>query len=505
MSSQAVHMRSYRHQVPATKGKVEWLRAGLFADYSAAANALSAWLNTQWLRYFETLEKGDRPMRLIPGVPAHIKEIGGTTVAQQAYANSVYPAFVSKIGNVVGDIRVEINALRQGEDAPDTDTLKALYYLNKSRRWLDHHSDLPDEWGAWLADVFWKHWTHGGLPNFGDNIVYLDQRNLRLRESRVRHFERWARITHRKHGFEFPVGTNPYADRHEGVQKGQFRLYFNRDNDRIEADLIKAVDFSDARESYADGLDAGREVALDFGMTSLFTTDAGHRYGAGMIDYLTGLDRRIQRIQAECQRRGYRLSRSKRYRKLVRRMREHLTCRVNEALNRIVTVERPSILIVERLDFHSPNLSRRMNRLVQNCGRKAVANKLVLLQQELGIDYIEVNPAYSSQTCSRCGYVDRKNRSSRDNFKCRFCDHKDCADTNAAINIRTRRSWPEWLHHAHRRIVLNRLVSEFVQRNNGVLAGSAERIEALNRNTYFRKALDAEVDPDTGGVEESLQ
>jgi len=53
--------------------------------------------------------------------------------------------------------------------------------------------------------------------------------------------------------------------------------------------------------------------------------------------------------------------------------------------------------------------------------------------------------------------------------------------------------------------VLNKLASEFVQHINGVLAGSAERIEALRGNPYFKRFLDAEVDPSGGGDGESSQ
>jgi len=493
-------MRSYRHQVPATRRKAEWLRQGLFADYSAAANALSAMLASQWLRYFEALDRDIRPKPLMSSVPEHIKAIAGATVAQQAYANSAWPAHLSRIGAIVNDVRADINDLRESDDAPDTDTLKKLYQLNKSRRWLDAGSGLDERWKAWLADTFRRHWNRRGIPRFGSNIVYLDQRNCKVRESRTRHFERWARITHRKSGFDFPIKANPYADGNHGQTRGLYRVRYDADKDRIEVDLIKSLDFKDAQQDYAGDSDLERELALDFGLVSLFTTHEGKHYGAGLLDYLKRLDARIQRIQAECQRRKWPLSRSRRYRRLVRRMREHITCRVNETLNRIVREEKPSIIIVERLDFREAVLSRRMNRLVQNCGRAAVRRKLTLLQESLGMDFVEVNPAYTSQACSQCGYVDKKNRPDRDRFRCLWCGHEDCADANAAANIRTRRSWPEWLHHARRRTVLKLLVNGFLERHQGVLASSPERVERLRGNPYYRDALDAEV-AKNGGVE----
>ncbi|MFC6160339.1 RNA-guided endonuclease InsQ/TnpB family protein [Kribbella jiaozuonensis] len=45
-----------------------------------------------------------------------------------------------------------------------------------------------------------------------------------------------------------------------------------------------------------------------------------------------------------------------------------------------------------------------------------------------------VHPAYTSQTCSRCGHRAPENRESQA-FRCRCCGHRNHADVNAAINI----------------------------------------------------------------------
>lgn len=47
----------------------------------------------------------------------------------------------------------------------------------------------------------------------------------------------------------------------------------------------------------------------------------------------------------------------------------------------------------------------------------------------------KVNPAYTSQTCSRCGIVDREARENQAAFRCRSCGHAANADVNAALNI----------------------------------------------------------------------
>jgi putative transposase len=48
---------------------------------------------------------------------------------------------------------------------------------------------------------------------------------------------------------------------------------------------------------------------------------------------------------------------------------------------------------------------------------------------------IHVNPAYTSQTCSRCGHIHSDNRKSQSEFVCQACGLAINADFNAAINI----------------------------------------------------------------------
>ena len=49
---------------------------------------------------------------------------------------------------------------------------------------------------------------------------------------------------------------------------------------------------------------------------------------------------------------------------------------------------------------------------------------------------IEVNPAYTSQTCSHCGHAEKENRKTQARFQCVSCGFVSNADTNAATNIR---------------------------------------------------------------------
>src|SRR5262249_46541020 len=56
--------------------------------------------------------------------------------------------------------------------------------------------------------------------------------------------------------------------------------------------------------------------------------------------------------------------------------------------------------------------------------------------QAKGIQVVKVDPRYTSQQCSRCGYQARTNRRSQSLVLCRSCGYCLSADLNASINIR---------------------------------------------------------------------
>jgi IS605 OrfB family transposase len=55
--------------------------------------------------------------------------------------------------------------------------------------------------------------------------------------------------------------------------------------------------------------------------------------------------------------------------------------------------------------------------------------------EKAGVAVSFVDPAYTSQRCSACGHIERRNRKSQAEFCCVVCHHQLPADHNAAINI----------------------------------------------------------------------
>ena len=79
---------------------------------------------------------------------------------------------------------------------------------------------------------------------------------------------------------------------------------------------------------------------------------------------------------------------------------------------------------------------RALNRSLRSAALGGIASKLEYKTRLTGQNrLVLVNPAYTSQTCSKCGYRAKENRESQAVFECKRCHASMNADLNAASNI----------------------------------------------------------------------
>ena len=65
----------------------------------------------------------------------------------------------------------------------------------------------------------------------------------------------------------------------------------------------------------------------------------------------------------------------------------------------------------------------------------SLQQKIEQLGAENGIEVRKIEPKYTSQMCSKCGFISSENRKTQDRFCCVKCGYKKHADHNAAMNI----------------------------------------------------------------------
>lgn len=183
-----------------------------------------------------------------------------------------------------------------------------------------------------------------------------------------------------------------------------------------------------------------RELGLDFGMVTMFTTSNGERHGIKTFTKLKIWDELLLARTKELQKEGKKLTSDPYYKDLQSKIKSFFKNEIGRILNKLAN-KGYAVFIVEKLDFRFSNLSKKMNRLLRRTYRKIIKDKFARLEEKSGITTVEVNAAYTSQECSKCGFVSKENRKSQSKFTCNCCNHKINADVNAARNIIKRRSF----------------------------------------------------------------
>ena len=413
----------------------------------------------QWRLFFETgstsnyadvnaakLDSGEyHDIRLAE--VADIKTVIGSAARAQMLRRQVVGQIESWLGNRKNEFRdvVEHSSL-------DDRTRHQLHTINHREAW---HSRLPitihgkieaipSDIRRLARRIMKSVMERHRRPSWRGLPVQLDARQAKLLP--VRHatqkgrIDYWIDITAAGAGKTcIPLcGTPPHRDRKGAVAN---TVQISRNPDRVNSfGIVKDVSevFADSRAAYKPRCET---LGADFGLNTLLALSDGSLLGRGFLKRLIGIDANLQGIARHVSRNGGKLRDSKNYRRQTRRMRGMIETEVGRIFNRLIETHAPAEIVLERLDFSNPTLSRRMNRLIQNCGRGILKTKLQDLEDRFGIKTDEVDPAYTSLECSSCGHVHSSNRSG-DSFECRRCGLKLHADVNAARNIRKRRSLP---------------------------------------------------------------
>ena len=182
-------------------------------------------------------------------------------------------------------------------------------------------------------------------------------------------------------------------------------------------------------------------VGVDIGMVAIVSTSHGRRYG----QVSAALRRRVERANAK---RGRKqklnacLKRKNRPAVNLNDDRAEAFARneIGRALNQMLEgLPKGTNVALERLTVKDMRFkSRQMNRALRAAQLGYVCDKLKFKLDERGMRYRSVQPAYSSQQCSHCGFAFPMNRRSQAEFRCLWCGFTANADENAAQVIAER-------------------------------------------------------------------
>ena len=234
----------------------------------------------------------------------------------------------------------------------------------------------------------------------------------------------WVKLTRR--------GGNPWED---GAPK---QVVLRHDGHRWRAFVFYEIEVEQK-------LDDGEFLGVDMNVRQVATSD-GHFYFLPDLKKKEARRKRYQRRMArQVKGSNRRKDTKKKLAKVSRKIANIRKNWIHQTTKEIA--EKCGTVIVE--DLKVKNMTASAKGTIENPGKnvkqKAGLNR-AMQDTALGgfrrnLEYkcgrlIEVNPAYTSQTCSECRHVDKENRKTQARFLCVSCSYASNADTNAAINIR---------------------------------------------------------------------
>lgn len=347
-------------------------------------------------------------------------------------------------------IKTKVKPLIFGLDIDDDDRHE-LFKKNLRGEWFKDNRLAKMVEGLIETDV--------PLPSYKHTtIMLMDNLIAPIQEARKNTaYKEWVRVTlPDRDPVYLPLEDNPYLDSQPGSSKMiQVKVL---GEDSIELRVVKVDNYEPKTP------DTTKEIGLDWGLKNLISTSDGRLYGSHLYTWLLDRDKELTELAKKLQASGIKkLNSSKRYRRLNRRIRDHVINEVGRIIN-LLGKEELAHISVESLDFRGGGLSRRLNRIISRAGRKVLRQRLSELSEDTGVQVTEVPAFYSSRECFSCGYVSKKNRKSQPVFQCKFCGNKSHADVNAAKVVRDRRSIPSFGGSISKEDALEVLDQRFTQR-----------------------------------------
>jgi putative transposase len=179
-------------------------------------------------------------------------------------------------------------------------------------------------------------------------------------------------------------------------------------------------------------------LGVDLGIVNIATTSDGEKTcGSRLNRYRKRQLRLRKRLQAK------KTSSARRLLKKRRRKEARFAANVNHRISKTIVAEAErtgrGIAVEELTGIRARVRLRKPQRATLHSWAFDQLGRFLAYKAQLaGVALVQVDAAYTSQTCHRCGHVDKRNRRSQAVFHCGRCDFVGHADHNAALNIAAR-------------------------------------------------------------------
>lgn len=248
--------------------------------------------------------------------------------------------------------------------------------------------------------------NNSNKPQINSIQPELDSRFVKFNFDNKTSFDGWITLIclGNKFKIKIPVKKTKHFNSLTGMIKSGIRISNNKITFMFEEE-IKTKEI-------------GEIIGLDIGIKNIATLSDNQSTKTDVHGW--NLSKIIQRINRK--KKG-----SKGYLKVQRHRTNFINWSINQLnLNNVKTLKLEKIKDVRR----GVQTSKYLNRWTYT----EIKSKLELTCEKLGVQVEYVNPTYTSQRCSSCGWVRSDNRKDKE-FKCSQCNFSLDADLNASRNI----------------------------------------------------------------------
>lgn len=177
-------------------------------------------------------------------------------------------------------------------------------------------------------------------------------------------------------------------------------------------------------------------IGVDLGIVQIATTSDGQQFSGRAVNNVRA---RAVKFRAKLQQKGTKSA--KRLLKARRYKEARFVAHTNHTISkRIVQTAKAQALgiALENLSGirERVTVSRRQRGTLHSWSFYQLLQFVLYKAKRAGVSVVIIDPHYTSQTCSGCGYCHRSNRPNQSTFKCLRCGYVANADANAARVIR---------------------------------------------------------------------
>lgn len=276
--------------------------------------------------------------------------------------------------------------------------------------------------------------TNVSKPTINNVEMELDSRFVEVEFNRVNSFDGWVTISSigNQIKLEIPFKKTVKINKFLSIGKMKNGIRLSKKNITL---MFEFEGIENTSTDNVTGIDIGVNslLSIDYGTTKSQSIKNNHGHDLNSIND--------------------RLSRKKKGSNGFRRTITHRTNYINHSINQL-NWNKIGTLKIEKI--RNLRRGRRTSRKLQHFVYKQIFDKLKSNSERYNVCINEVDPTYTSQRCSCCGWTRKSNRKGL-LFKCGNCSHEQNSDLNASSNIRL----------------------------NLPIMGKKERLKRLNRKGFF--------------------